>query len=160
VLLAYDAVSLGNRIPTFRGNLMSSSGIELRNTTWKFRPLKTRSVCLVETSYPIIRTESSAAPPGKPQTSRKVTRIRTVLGLVVSKIRRRRDALYWSVQLYVHVQLYPHVRCTVPGKFPLHLPISCNTSNVNPLAESAVRCGTRADEDCGIRGPTLIAGSD
>jgi hypothetical protein len=37
--------------------------------------------------------------------------------------------------------------CVVRGKFPLRLPPCCNTSNVNPLAESAVRSGTRADED-------------
>ena len=50
--------------------------------------------------------------------------------------------------------------CVVRAKFPLRLPICYNTSNVNPLAESAVRSGTRADEDCGIRGPVLTSRSD
>jgi len=106
VLLAYDATSLGIRIPTFRDNLMSSSGIEQLNSSWKFRPLKTRTVCLAETSYPIIRAESSAVPPGNPQTPRKLTCLRIVLGLLASEIRGRRNAQYWSVQLC------PHVRCT------------------------------------------------
>ena len=50
--------------------------------------------------------------------------------------------------------------CVVRGKFPLHLPIRYNTRKVNPLAESATRSGTRADEECEIRGPVLTAKSD
>jgi len=72
VLLTYDALLLGNRTPTFRGSLKSYSGIELCNSLWKLRPLKTRTVRLAETSYPIIRTESSAAPPEELQTSRRL----------------------------------------------------------------------------------------
>jgi len=108
VLLTYEASLLGNWIPTFRGNLKSYSGIELCNSVWKFRPLKTEnstSCRNVVSHYPDGILSCAAG-----RTSKHLANcncMRTMLGILASKICRGRDALYWSVQLY------PHVRCNV-----------------------------------------------